>query len=504
MTQEEKLLELKQRLQEITDLRAARRVLSWDQSTYMPKGGAEARGRQMSTLSKLVHQKFTDPVIGELLEGLRSLEQTLPYDSDDASLIRVTRKSYQKRLKVPERFVVASSKNASDSYEAWAEARPENDFKKVLPHLERTLELSQEYSSFFPGFEHIADPHIDDSDEGMTVKDVRPLFANLRGELVPLVEAITAQQEADDSVIKQFFPEDKQLAFGLQISQDFGYDLNRGRQDKTLHPFETHFSVNDVRITTRVKDNDLTEALFSTLHEAGHAMYEQGVNASLDPTPLAEGTSSGVHESQSRLWENVVGRSFGFWKYYYPKLKKVFPKQFKGVPLEVFYKAINKVSRSLIRTDADEVTYNLHVIIRFDLECEMLENKLALKDLPEAWRERYKSDLGVFSETDADGVLQDVHWFSGGIGGMFQGYTIGNILSSQFYDAALKAHPKIPKEVAKGQFATLHTWLRENIYQHGSKFTAPEIIKRATGQEMTIEPYVRYLKTKYGELYNLG
>jgi carboxypeptidase Taq len=503
MTQEEKLLELKQRLQEITDIRAARRVLSWDQSTYMPKGGAEARGRQMSTLSKLSHQKFTDPALGNLLEDLCSLEQTLPYDSDDASLVRVTRKGYEKRLKVPEKFVVASSRNASDSYEAWAEARPENDFKKTLPHLEKTLELSQQYSSFFPEFEHIADAHIDDGDEGMTVKNVRPLFAKLRGELVPLVEAITAQQEADDAVIRQFFPEDKQLAFGLQISQDFGYDLNRGRQDKTLHPFETNFSVNDVRITTRVKDNDLTEALFSTLHEAGHAMYEQGVSATLDPTPLANGTSSGVHESQSRLWENNVGRSAGFWKYYYPKLKKTFPKQFKNVPLEVFYKAINKVSRSLIRTDADEVTYNLHVIIRFDLECEMLEGKLALKDLPEAWCERYKSDLGVFSETDTDGVLQDVHWFSGGIGGMFQGYTLGNILSSQFYDAALKAHPKIPKEISKGQFSTLHTWLGENIYQHGSKFTAPEIIQRATGQEMTIEPYMKYLKAKYGELYNL-
>lgn len=503
MTPEEKLLELKQRLQEITDIRAAKRVLSWDQSTYMPKGGAEARGRQMSTLSKLAHQKFTDPGLGNLLEDLRSLEQTLPYDSDDASLIRVTRKSYEKRLKVPEAFVVASSKNASDSYGAWAEARPENNFKKTLPHLEKTLELSQQYSSFFPGFAHIADPHIDDGDEGMTVATVRPLFAKLRGELVPFVEAITSQQEADDSVIMQFFPEDKQLVFGLQISQDFGYDLTRGRQDKTLHPFETHFSVNDVRITTRVKENDLTEALFSTLHEAGHAMYEQGVNETLDPTPLAEGTSSGVHESQSRLWENVVGRSFGFWKHYYPKLKKTFPKQFKSVPLETFYKAINKVSRSLIRTDADEVTYNLHVIIRFDLECELLEGKLALKDLPEAWRERYKSDLGVVSETDTNGVLQDVHWFSGGIGGMFQGYTLGNILSSQFYDAALKAHPKIPKEISKGQFTTLHRWLRDNIYQHGSKFTAPEIIKRATGQDMTIEPYLRYLETKYRDLYGL-
>ncbi len=499
----EKLDELKERLQEITDISSALQVLSWDQLTYMPKGGAKARGRQQATLSKIAHQKFTDPALGKLLEDLQPLETSLSYDSDDASIIRVTCRQFEKRVKIPDSFMVAFAEHSAASYEMWSEARPENNFKKVQPYLEKTLELSRQYANFFSGYVHIADPLIDSSDEGMAVASVRPLFAELRQALVPLVEAVTAQQEADDRVINQHFPEDKQLSFGLQIAKDFGYDLTRGRQDKTLHPFETHFSVNDVRITTRVKDNDLSEALFSTLHEAGHAMYEQGVSETLGATPLAEGTSSGVHESQSRLWENIVGRSLGFWTHYYPKLKKVFPKQFSKVPLETFYKAINKVSRSLIRTDADELTYNLHVIIRFELECELLEGKLSVKDLPEAWRARYKSDLGMFSETDTDGILQDVHWFGGFIGGAFQGYTLGNILSSQFYDAALKARPSIPKEISKGQFATLHSWLRENIYQHGSKFTAPEIIKRATGQDLTIEPYVKYLETKYHDLYRL-
>jgi carboxypeptidase Taq len=499
----EKLNELKERLQEITDLRSATSVLSWDQLTYMPKGGAKARGRQEATLGKIAHQKFTDPAIGELLEDLRGLEATLPYDSDDASLIRVARREFEKRVKIPDSFMVKMAEHGAASYAAWVEARPENNFKKVASYLEKSLELSREYSNFFPGYTHIADPLIDSSDEGMTVATVRPIFTELRQALVPLVEAVMAAQETDDSVIQQHFPEEKQLAFGLKIAADFGYDLTRGRQDKTAHPFETHFSVNDVRITTRVKENDLTEALFSTLHEAGHAMYEQGVSETLDTTPLAEGTSSGVHESQSRLWENLVGRSLGFWTYYYPNLKKVFPKQFKDVPLETFYKAINKVSRSLIRTDADELTYNLHVIIRFELECELLEGKLSIKDLSEAWRERYKSDLGVFSEKDTNGVLQDVHWYGGTIGGAFQGYTLGNILSSQFYDAALKAHQDIPKEISKGQFSTLRSWLCENIYRHGSKFTAPEIIKRATGQDLTIEPYVQYLESKYRDLYNL-
>jgi carboxypeptidase Taq len=499
----EKLIDLKERLREITDLRSARAVLSWDQLTHMPKDGAKARGRVEATLSKLAHQKFTDPALGKLLGELRPLEQSLPYDSDDASIIRVTRQEFEKRVKIPDSYMVNFAEHEAVSYAAWVEARPENNFKKVAEHLEKTLDLSREYANFFPGYNHIADPLIDSSDEGMTVAAVRPIFAELRQALVPLVEAVTSRQEADDSVVKQAFTEEKQLAFGLKIAQDFGYDLNKGRQDKTAHPFATSFSVNDVRITTRTRDNDLTEALFSTLHEAGHAMYEQGVSETLESTPLAGGTSSGVHESQSRLWENIVGRSHGFWTHYYPKLQKVFPQQFKGVPLETFYKAVNKVSRSLIRTDADELTYNLHVIIRFDLECDLLEGKLSIKDLPEAWRTRYESDLGVFSKTDTNGVLQDVHWFGGAIGGAFQGYTLGNILSSQFYDAALKAHPDISSEISKGKFSTLHSWLRDNIYQHGSKFTAPEIIKRATGQDMTIEPYIKYLETKYRNLYNL-
>jgi carboxypeptidase Taq len=243
--------------------------------------------------------------------------------------------------------------------------------------------------------------------------------------------------------------------------------------------------------------------LFSTLHEAGHAMYEQGVNPALEGTPLARGTSSGTHESQSRLWENIVGRSRGLWQFFYPQLQAVFPERLGSVPLETFFRAINKVRRSLIRVDADEVTYNLHVLLRFDLETDLLEGKLSIKHLPEAWHERMHADLGIVPPDDRDGVLQDVHWYDFVIGGMFQGYTLGNIMSVQFYDAALKAHPEIPGEIEQGEFSTLHGWLRENIYQHGRKFTASELIERATGGPLSIEPYIRYLRTKYGELYEL-
>jgi carboxypeptidase Taq len=279
--------------------------------------------------------------------------------------------------------------------------------------------------------------------------------------------------------------------------------LERGRQDKAPHPFTTEFSIGDVRITTRVKEDDLGEALFSTVHEAGHAMYEQGVRVDFEGTPLAGGASSGVHESQSRLWENVVGRSRPFWCFFYPRLRAVFPDQLGDVPLEAFYRAINKVERSLIRTDADEVTYNLHVLLRFDLELDLLEGKLAGRDLPEAWRERFEADLGIVPPDDRDGVLQDVHWYGGVIGGAFQGYTLGNIMGAAFFEAALRAHPGITDEIEAGEFSTLHRWLVENIYRHGRKYTPSELVERVTGGPLTVEPYVRYLRTKYGELYRL-
>ena len=273
--------------------------------------------------------------------------------------------------------------------------------------------------------------------------------------------------------------------------------------DLTHHPFETTFSVGDVRITTRLKENFLSECLYSVIHEGGHAMYEQGVRPELDGSPLGSGTSAGVHESQSRLWENLVGRSRGFCEFFYPRIQEMFPAQLGNVPVESFYRAINKVEPSLIRTDADEITYNLHVMLRFDFEMALLEGRLAVKDLPEAWIARIKQDIGITPPDDRDGVLQDVHWYAGLIGGSFQGYTLGNILGAQFFDTALKAHPEIPAEIRQGKYDTLHNWLIENIYQHGSKFTANELVERITGGPIRIQPYIRYLKTKYGELYQL-
>ncbi|WP_124728282.1 carboxypeptidase M32 [Staphylospora marina] len=497
---EKKMEELRARLREIQDLHSAVSILSWDQNTYMPPAGAEARGQQMATLGRLAHEKLTDPALGRLLEELREAEQSASPDDDDAALIRLTRREYEKAVRVPADFVSRFYAHSAKTHQAWVEARESDDFSKVAPYLEKTLEFSREYSSFFPEAKHVADPHIDRSDYGMKTETIRRLFGQLRDRLVPLVEEVTSRPALSNACLLQSFPVDKQLEFCRFLIKELGYDFNRGRLDLSPHPFMIKFAHNDVRITTRAKEHDLSEALFSTIHETGHALYELGIDPAYEGTPLSDGTSSGVHESQSRLWENVVGRSRAFWTHYYPKLQETFPSQLGNVTLDEFYRAINRVERSLIRTDADELTYNLHVIIRFDLELELLEGKLSVRDLPEAWRERYRSDLGTLPPDDKNGVLQDIHWYADYIGGMFQGYTLGNIMSVQFFDAAVKDHPDIPERIRQGDVSLLHEWLKDRVYRHGSKYTAEEIIRRATGSDLTIEPYINYLTSKYREL----
>jgi carboxypeptidase Taq len=500
---EDMLAELKGRLREISDLRAAGAVLGWDQATYMPDGGAEARGRQLAGLSRYAHELSVAPELGRLIDALLPYSECLSADSDDASLIRVARRDFAKASKVPPDYTARVSAHGAASYQAWTRARPANDFASMVPYLEQTLALSREYSDFFAPYAHIADPHIDDADEGMTTASVGALFAALKLRLLPLVRAIGEQPPADDSCLRQNFAEAAQIDFAKLAAAKIGYDFTRGRIDLTRHPFCTKFSAGDVRITTRVNADDLGDALFSTLHEAGHAMYEQGIAAALEGAPLGYGVSAGVHESQSRLWENVVARGRPFWDYFYPLLQRAFPDQLARVPLATYHRAINKVARSLIRTDADEVTYNLHIMLRFALELDLLEGRLRVKDLPEAWRAAMQADLGVAPSDDRDGCLQDVHWYSGMIGGGFQSYAIGNILAAQFYAAALKAHPQIPDEMAHGGFATLRSWLTENVYRHGSKFTPDDLVRRATGSAMRLEPYWSYLTEKYGAFYRL-
>ncbi|EAW36415.1 carboxypeptidase M32 [Lyngbya sp. PCC 8106] len=501
--QEPQLIKLKHRLSEINDIESVVSLLHWDQATYMPSGGAASRGRQIATLKQIAHQKFTDPALGQLLEDLHPFEASLSYDSLAASLIRVTRQDYQRAIRVPAEFIARLSQHQAASYQAWSKARPENDFATVQPYLEKTLDLSLELASFFSPTQHIADPLIEQNDHGMSVAMIKPIFQQLRQQLVPLVEAIADAPPINNSCLHQFFAEQEQLSFIKGVIFRLGYDFNRGRQDKTLHPFAAKFSIGDVRITTRVYEHHLDQALFSSIHEMGHAMYEQGLAPELEATPLARGTSFSVHESQSRLWENLIGRSRGFWEWFYPQLQGTFIRQLGQTSAEQFYRAINTVQPSLIRTDADEVTYNLHAMIRFDLELAMLEGTLAVRDLPSAWNERYQKDLGLIPSNDANGVLQDVHWFVGLIGGMFHGYTLGNLMSAQFYEALIDSDPEIPVQIERGNFRHLHDWLRSQIYQHGRKYTSHELLERVTGQGLSLDPFMNYIRNKYGYLYNI-
>lgn len=498
---QEKFTQLKKHLEEIELLAAATRLLAWDQNTYMPPLGAEARGKQLGVLSKLIHEMWTDEKLGRLLDELEPWAKEQPYDSLEASLVRLARRQFDKANRVPSEFISKIYNHLAQSLQAWVKAKNDDDFAYVQPYLERTVELSREYASYFPEAEHIADPLIQERDFGMKASQLKELFAQLRKRLVPLVEQIKEAEQPDVSFLHLHYPKEKQLAFIEQVIQKLGLDFKRARQDLSPHPFMISIAHDDVRITTRVNEHELTDALFSSIHETGHAFYELGIDRSLEGTPLHHGTSSGVHESQSRLWENVIGRSRAFWEYFYPQLQAVFPSQLGNVTLEQFYRAINKVTPSLIRTEADEVTYNLHVIIRFDLELALLEGKLQVKDLPEVWRQRYQSDLGVTPPNDQLGVLQDIHWYHDFVGGVFQGYTIGNILSCQFYAKAKEAYPDLEQRIRQGEFAALYNWLKENIYRHGSKFTADELVKRVTGTDLTIEPYMNYLYSKYQELY---
>lgn len=494
------LSELKHELRAIHDLQAAAAVLEWDQSTYMPAAGAAARGRQIALLGRLAHERMTAPRMGELLKGLGGVADA---DSIEGALVRRARREHERATRVPGELVSAIKSHTAESYVAWTKARPANDFAAVRPYLEKTVELSRRWSACFPEAEHVLDPLIDAQDPGMSAASVRSLFAELRAALVPIVKTLLARPAPERAFLGRPFPKAAQRAFGEQVIRQLGYDFERGRQDETAHPFMIRFSAGDVRITTRFDEADPTEALFGTVHEAGHAMYEQNIAAELDGTPLGEGTSAGVHESQSRLWENLVARSRPFWTRFYPALLETFPEQLAGIDADAFHRAINTVERSLIRTDSDEVTYNLHVMLRFDLEAQLLEGTLPVKDLPDAWNARIEADLGVRPPSDALGCMQDVHWYCTTVGGTFQGYALGNLMAAQFFAAAERELGDVDAAIAEGDFAPLRGWLTENVYRHGARYLPDELVEKATGAPLSIAPFIAYLKGKYGPLYGV-
>ncbi len=498
----EKFDTLKTLLAEVADLNSAAALLGWDQQTYMPPGGSEARGQQLSTLGKIAHEKFTRDEIGALLADLEQEFAGADPDSDEVRLLKVTRHKYDQATRVPADFVAEFALVTARAFDAWVEAKGKSDFAIFRPHLEKIVALNQRYVSFFPPADHPYDVLLDQYERGMKTAEVQAIFDALRPQQVELIQAIAARPQVDDAFLKQPFDEQKQWDFGVRVITAFGYDWKRGRQDKSAHPFTTEFGMDDVRITTRFEPDNPTASLFSTMHEAGHALYELGGNPAYARSPLAGGASLALHESQSRLWENLVGRSLPFWEHFYPEYQQLFSTALGNVGLQSFYRAINKVRPSLIRVNADEATYNLHIMLRLELEIAMLEGAVQVKDLPEVWNSKMQEYLGILPPNDAQGVLQDVHW-SGGAMGYFSTYALGNLISVQLWEKIHADVPDLEDQIRRGKFDALLGWLRENVHRYGSKYEPQELVQRATGSKIDPAPYLRYLRQKYGAIYGL-
>jgi carboxypeptidase Taq len=500
---DEKYTQLKTRMQEIWDLTKAQALLSWDRQTKMPPKGAPARTRQVSTISRIIHDRITSEEVGRLLDGLRPWLDELDFTSEEAALIRLASREYTKRTAVPTELVIEQAQAGGEANVAWIKARQEDDFESFMPHLKRAFELAQRYADCFPQVDHPYDALLDQYEPGMTVETVSRIFNEVKGPQSELIKAITESGvKVDDSLLYQHFPQEEQLDAALEAVQILGYDLERGRLDLTTHPFATSFSVDDVRITTRVYENFLNACLFASMHESGHALYELGVSHTLEGLPLARGASSGVHESQSRLFENLIGRSRAFSSHLFSILQKHFPSQLENVTADAYYRAINKVRPSFIRVEADEVSYNLHIIIRFEIEMGILNGEIPIEELPEAWADKFKTYLGVVPPNDREGVLQDVHW-SWGLIGHFSSYAMGNIIASQWWHQMAQDIPDQDELMAQGNITPIREWLIENVHQHGKKYLPTELIQRVTGGPIDTAPYIAYLRSKFGELYQL-
>jgi carboxypeptidase Taq len=488
--------DLKQRLGEISDLSRAAGVLGWDQRVTMPPLGTEARAESLATLGRIIHESFISDDVGRLLDELRPLEESLPYDSDDASLIRVTRRDWEKARRVPTELRVEMTRAASRGHHAWVEARKDSDFDAFLPYLRENVELERRYAECFEWSDSPYTPLLDDYEPAMTTTEVKEVFDVLRPALSELV---ASAPEVDASFLHSEFPIDKQHAFAERLVSTLGFEDGSWRIDPTAHPFCTSFSNRDVRLTTRYFVDNL-ESVWSTMHEAGHGLYAHGIASSLMRTPLANAPSLGMNESQSRTWENLVGRSRPFWTHWYAPLQETFPDALGSVELDSFLRAIHRAEPGLIRVDADETTYSLHIILRFEIEQELVAGMIELEDLPEIWNAKMKEFLGVDVPDDARGVLQDVHWSGGGIG-YFPTYALGNVISLQIWAKVREALPDLDDQLAAGDVSALSEWLRNNLYSLGRKLTPRETLERLTGSgDLDPQPYLSYLRDKMAAL----
>jgi len=487
---EQALAELKERLGKLTDLRRTEAVLLWDMTVFMPPGGAPTRAAQLATLEGVIHECMVDERFGELFEALEPRAATLPHDSDEAALVRVAKRDWERARRVPTALAVEFAEVAAKSYEAWVGARAASDFAAFRPWLERVLELKRSYVECFAPYDDPYDVLLEDYDHGLRAAEVRRIF----GVLEPALRSLVADHASDeeDAFMRGPFPIAAQQELSRELVGRFGASWDQFRLDTTVHPFEVTFGLGDIRLTTRYAEED-PNSLFTAMHECGHGLYEWGVSPSLERTPLCMGVSATLHESQSRLWENWVARSRPYLERLLPGLRERFPGAFDDIEAERLYRGANRVERSLIRIEADEVTYNLHILIRFELELEIFEGGLELTDLPEAWNARYRDYLGLEVPDDAHGVLQDVHWPSGAFG-YFPTYSLGNIIAGQLWEAANRDLGDLPSQIGEGDLASLGGWLRENVHRHGRRLSPAQILERAGCGELTVEPLLGHLR----------
>jgi carboxypeptidase Taq len=477
---------------ELTDLYHIMALMQWDQEVMIPAGAAPDRANQFSTMSVLIHQKEVSPALGELLNKLNEKRGEL--DVTDSALVRVMKRGYDQNVKLPSAFVAEFAKLTSESLNAWIEARQKSDFKIFKPYLCRIVEMSLQKAEYLGYGEHAYDALLDLYEEGLQSRELEILFGSLREPLKGILHEIMSkpQQELE---FDPPFDETEQILFSKEVLKKIGYDFKRGREDKSAHPFTTSLGHNDRRVTNRFNPGSL-EFVFGALHEGGHALYEMGIDASLARTHLDDGVSLGIHESQSRFWENIVGRSRAFWKNFYGDLQKAFPEQCGSLSLDKFFTGINRVAPGPIRVEADEVTYNFHIMIRFELEKSLMEKEIEVSDLPGVWSEKYKEYLDVTVRNDAEGVLQDIHWSHGSIG-YFPTYSLGNLEAAQLWNTYKKHDPEHEKTVSSGMLFKIREWLKQNIHMHGATYPPRELMTRVTGEKLNPGYFIEYLKEKY-------
>ena len=497
------------RLGEASDIGGVLSLLGWDQQTIMPSKGAPIRASRMATLTRILDEKFSSPELETLFAGLAEYEQGLAFDSDEASIIRVARRDYEKNRLVPTDLKVALMNASNDGYGAWVEARAASSFSMLKPFLENTVDLHRQAIEHIraanDSFDEDYDVLLNDYEPGLKSSEVTRVFDDLKAATIPLVARVRDRADrVDDAWVHGEFPVDVQERAVLKVARQLGFTDDAWRLDVTHHPFASSPGIDDIRITTRYHDDFLNPAWFGTMHEFGHGLYEHGVSKTLERTPLARGASMAFHESQSRLWENLIGRGRPFWSWGLPVLREFYPEKYAGATEDDLYRAVNKLGPSLIRVEADELTYNLHIILRFEIERDLFSGKFQVADLPEAWNARVQQYLGLDVPNDAEGVLQDVHW---GLGmfGYFSTYALGNVVSLQLWDRIRRELPQLDEQSANGEFAELRDWLRTNIHQHGRKYTPGELLNRVVGTDrFEAAPLIAYLTAKVDDLYGPG